>query len=269
MTEPTKPTGLEGGPAPKKEVEVPFDNKNQEPTNAQVPQVTQEQFTELRNDLNAQTALGKLMADPDVRTVLHAKNSGQKVNVSVGESEPTAPVVLPLPDFDEEEFNELSQSDAAKKLLGMVGQVTAPAFGQIVDQKLAPILQGLERVGNYIQGQQASSVRKEIDKCHTDYADFSLYEAAIVNLAKASGGEMSVEECYLIARRRAGGGASAPPVTATERPTSSASGNVLETESLERNREPMGRGFGGFKKTLEDVMSNSTKINALLANLPE
>jgi len=192
-------------------------------------------------------ALAKLLADPDVRQLLDAKQKGNKIKI-VDANEPELNLgnsldntELVLPDLD-----EMSNRDLAKHVIKEVSN----RFDVLVAKKLTPVIEQLKTLGSYVEGKEAQSVGQQIESARKKYQDFDSFIPEMKNLNKDNPG-LSIEELYMIVRTRKGAGQEQHLNTDTERPSQS-SARAKESS----DKKPMKSGRGGFQERLAETLES-------------
>jgi hypothetical protein len=192
--------------------EVPEDEEEEETSSqsesSQLAKKLEELTSSVRQDANSAVTLAKLVADPDIRRILEARQAGKKVKVLDGDEEPVRPVE-PQKDLEEMTNQELMAHLATT----LQGQVNAQ-----IQKALEPVISQLGQVGQVMQSQKAKEVASEVNQVREKYEDFDDFKPDMLKLNQ-SNPDLSVEELYLIAKRRKGG-PSVNSRTQTERPTS-------------------------------------------------
>ncbi len=156
-------------------------------------------LTSVESGQSQQTALTKLLTNPNVRAILEAEQRGENVRVVAGAVE-NAPEV---------DFEEMTPRDVTKYILGLVPKMIAPEIAKVqreTNEQLSGIV-------TYLQGQARDSYRSEADTLRTQIDDFDAYVPDIKELAKTNQG-LTIKELYQIAKSRRT--ESTPPPTAEE-----------------------------------------------------
>lgn len=181
--------------------------------------------------------IAKLVADPDIRKVLEARQQGKKVQISTDEELSQKPVE-PSKDIEEMTNQELTQH-----LSGVINSQVA----NLLKKQLEPFQRQLEQVTTQLQSKQSQEVASEIQEVRKQYNDFDDYRQDMLQLNQSNPG-LSVEELYLVAKRRKGG--SGARVNDTERPSTVNRG--IPRKRVEPKVEAKGR--GGFQQLLADAL---------------
>jgi phosphoenolpyruvate carboxylase len=151
----------------------------------------------LEKKTNDSATLAKILADPDVRKVLEAKEKGRKISLQdIDEKK------VEVPEFDDED--ELT-SKVLKKVFGLIQTSVKP-----LEDKLA-------NISSYVENTEGSKIKEEINAVRAKYPDFENYRETMVQLNRQNSG-LSVEELYFLAKARKGSGFNVQNQTETERP---------------------------------------------------
>jgi len=203
---------------------------------------------ELESKSKSNETLTMLMADPNIRAVLDAKQRGEKIKI-VAESEDPQ-------EEEEEEINWDEEDPDPKKLadfvLSKVNKTVSSQVAQAIEQAVKPLKDQLNGVSSHVSASEKEKLSQQIAQVKQKYPDFDGYVTDMVEINKATPGH-SVEELYILAKARKNGGVKAfqPDRTETERPTSSAS-RVSGRGS--RGKVPSGK--AGFSEILERGLSS-------------
>jgi len=186
-------------------------------------------LSSLEKKVEGTEVVAKLLADPDVRELLEAKQRGEKVRLVMGEE----PAKIEN-SIDEADLEAMSN----RELAGHILKSLSKNLDGVLVSKLEPLTKTLKNLESYIGNNEAKTVVQQIEEGRKKYSDFNDYVPAMQELNKVNPG-LSIEELYLISRKRKVG----PEVAglATERPTSSS------TKVVEKKRDvPLPRGKAGF-----------------------
>jgi hypothetical protein len=117
-----------------------------------------------------------------------------------------------------------------------------------IQKALEPVVSQLSQVGQVMQSQKAKEVATEVDQVRQKYEDFDDFKPDMLKLNQ-SNPDLSVEELYLIAKRRKGG-PSVNSRTQTERPTT-----VTRTRVAGKPKPGVGvTGRNAFNSLLADAL---------------
>jgi hypothetical protein len=151
----------------------------------------------LEKKTNDSVTLAKILADPDVRKVLEAKEKGKKISLQDADEKK-----VETPNFDEEDE--------------LTGKVLKKVFG-LIQTSIKPLEDRLANISSYVETTEGSKIKEEINAVRARYPDFESYRELMVQLNKQNSG-LSVEELYFLAKARKGGGFGIQNQTETERP---------------------------------------------------
>lgn len=214
--------------------------------------VSEGRVREIERGVEEARIIAQLTADPEIRAILEARQTGRKIKV-VEESEEAEAEA----EVDPEKLEDMSRSDLLKVLRKQIAGDLKKDLAAIVD----PLKQQLDGVTQLANKQQAEKVKKEVSRLREKFSDFDVYGKPMLELNKENPG-LSTEELYLLAKRRAGkstkaGATPSARKMATERPTVSGMG----TRSAGRTTPPkpvVGR--QSFSELLEQTLSAKTDL---------
>jgi len=195
-------------------------------------------LTEVEKKANDAGTLAKILADPDVRALLQAKEQGKKVKVLEDAT------IEELPDPDLSDLDEESK-DSLKKVFSYVKAA--------LDIRLKPLQEQMSKVSQYVEVSEGSKVKEEIASVRKKFSDFDDYRQDMVDINKVNPG-LSVEELYFLAKTRKTGGFNVgAPKTDSERPQrSTARPAVVE-------KKPVRPGKRGFDDLLNEALDSIVK----------
>lgn len=181
------------------------------------------------------SVLAKILADPDVRMLLEAKQKGEKVKVV--EDKPKKMNYAPPEDYE-----ELSNKQLAEHILKQVGNTLDTSLAS----KLEPLINSIKNFEGYVGNIEAKTVSQQIDGAKKKFSDFNDYIPEMRELNKLNP-SLNVEELYMIAKRRKVGPEAQN--TESEKPTSSS------TKIAEKQRKiPLPKGRAGFDQLLKESL---------------
>lgn len=175
--------------------------EDEEPTEDDVEETEEDRIvnklTQIEKKTNDTVALAKILADPDVRKVLEAKEKGLKFE---------------LKELSEENQNskiDISGEDEKTQL--MMQKVL-----NLVQSAIKPLEQKLTGIDQYVQVSEDSKIKEEIKTVRSKYEDFDNYREQMIELNRRNK-DLTVEELYWLAKSRKSGGFNTSN-TETERP---------------------------------------------------
>ena len=201
----------------------------------------------LESKVEGTEVLAKILADPDVRTLLEAKQKGEKVKV-VSAKEKVSTKMAGL--SDDVDFDALSNKQLVDHMLKHVTSNLDAVFAA----KLEPISKVIKSLESYVGNSEAKTVAQRIEEVKVKYKDFDTFLPDMQKMNKVNP-ELSVEELYLISKRRKTG----PSKAESERPSTSP---VVVPEKKKRD-VPLPKGKAGFTTIMEEALS------ALKLDLPD
>jgi len=197
-------------------------------------------LTKVEEKADEGKAIARLLSDPNVRAVLDARQEGRRVKV-VDFEESLKKTVIEDPD-EKVDLDELTNEEFAKHMTKKLAHVVDTAL----DAKLKPVMNKVNDALSFAEEGRKTTVKTQIDKAKKKYDDFDDFQEQMVAL-NGQNPELTVEELYLVAKRREGGSRKAK--TASEKPTTTASrvGKKVERDT------PLARGRQGFEQLLNEA----------------
>lgn len=159
-----------------------------------------EKLQELNAGAESQRLLLQLQNDPEIRRILEARQSGQKLKIVEEKVEEEKE-----PEIPETELDELSNSKLVKVLEKQLGKKISSGLGDVVkgmlDEALKPVVAELRAVSRYANDQAMSQGQKEIETLSEKYQDFQDLRPKLAALSKDNPG-LSMEELYSVQKKR-------------------------------------------------------------------
>lgn len=190
--------------------------------------------------------IAKIVADPDVRQILEARQRGEQVTVQVGEPEQkqtATPEVEDPEDFDMLDNRELADYTMKK---------TTSAVSSLVEQKLnealEKVMDKVQRLEGYVQTNETQTIRQQVSKLREKYSDFDDYRDVMVQINRENP-SLSPEELYFVAKKRSGHFEEPGPKASSEKPT-----NTSSRPSKPQREQPLPPGRGGFDEMLGEAL---------------
>ena len=202
-----------------------------------------EKLKMLETKVNDTGVLAKLMADPDVRALLEAKQRGEKIKLvqeNAFEQETTSKQENDFTDVVD--YDSMTNSDLVKHITNKV----LKSFDSSLGKKLEPLNQVIKQLSSYVDNNEAKTVNQQIEQAKKKYSDFDTYLPEMRELNKVNP-ELAVEELYLISKMRKVGPAALS--VSTEKPTST-SAKVVE----KKRSTPLPKGKAGFDQLLSEAL---------------
>lgn len=168
-----------------------------------------EDVTERLQRLESDAIVQRILADPDIQSVLKAKQSGKAFKI-----------VEDTPEEPAEEPNTLTadmeDDDPMKEPLSKIEQM----LRERIDSKFEELTGRLSSVEETATEIKRREVTDQIKATRSKYKDFDQYRTEMVELAR-SNPSLDAEQLYLLARHKKGQLRLAEQITAQERPTAS------------------------------------------------
>jgi len=143
------------------------------------------------------------------------------------------------------DLEALSNKELVRHLLERV----TDTIDSSLSSKLEPLSSSIKALESYVGSAEAKTVGGQIDEAKKKYADFDDYLPVMKSLNK-SNPELSVEELYLISRKRKGG--KGVLEVSSEKPTSTSA--KVKAEKI--RDAPLPRGRAGFDQLLQEALDN-------------
>ena len=192
------------------------------------------QVEALQKHEGASEQLAGIIADPDVREMLRAKQEGQEVRILVGDEEDDK-------DKDKDKDKDLDEMSRTELVEFMI-DASAKASAATMDEKLEPIAASLASLTGNAEKTKAKELKAEISKVKEKHSDFDTYKKDIIALEKDNPG-LRVEEYYQLARIRKGVDITKKVNPASEKPSSTSARPSGKTKR-EKPIPATSRGFG-------------------------
>lgn len=196
---------------------------------------------EVKENLQSSDALAKLIADPDIRKIIEARQSGEKISIVTGEPKKDS-----VDDKEPEDIEDLSN----RELIKFMTKVVSSKVGEIVDTKLESVTEELKGFGQFIDNAKQTDVQNQITKARAKYKDFDDLRKEMVDLHGANPG-LTVEELYEVSKsRKAGPDKEKNPES--ERPSEGAS---TRPSMKETRKKPLPPGASGFEQLVQEGLA--------------
>jgi len=201
---------------------------------------------------------GRLLADPDIQSVVKLKNAGKKVTVSEGGGVVDQARSKPAEDGQErpslsslaestDDVDSLSNAELMKLVeRGLVGTVE-----KVLGDTLAPLKEGQRKLEERHQASQEQEANSTIATLRAKYPDFDKFRDQMIGIDRQAGGSIPPERVYLLAKLEAGSPVKPNSSLETETPTPSPSRHARRKEKDED--APTRSGRRGFEDLLESV----------------
>lgn len=181
--------------------------------------------------------LTQLVADPDVRELLVAKERGKDVKVLSDDDKPL-------------DLEDMSRNELTRHIVGEVGKL----FDGVLGEKLKPLGEKLEGLETSEQMRREAKAQHELRHLGEKFPDVKNYSNEMSAL-RSENPELSAEETYLLARMRKGDGLPTTRVAvASERPSRVA----VRPGRSEKRDEPLAVGKAGFNQLLDEALERQT-----------
>ena len=197
------------------------------------------QIKELKKHEEASGQLARIIADPDVRDMLIAKERGDEVRVIVGD------------DNDDKggdkggdkDFDEMTR----KELVEFMVDASSKAAANVFEERSRPITESLETLVRDRNSIKESDVRKEMAEVKKKFSDFDKFKTEIADLQEENP-TLRVEELYHLARLRKGVDITKKVAPETEKPSST---SAVPSGKRERDK-PIPPTTKGFQQLIDE-----------------
>jgi hypothetical protein len=200
----------------------------------------EEKITQLETTVQENAVVARLAADPEIRQLLEARQSGKKVKVVLEDEKPQTPPTEELE--TPPNLEEMTQSD----LLRHMTKVMAATTEKVLKSRLAPFEQKLAAVEQSVQQDQRKEVQAQVDAARKSHKDFDQYKESMLSISQQNPG-LGVEELYMLAKVRAGQPLVPDRSTESERPSRTSA-------RPPKRQEPLPPGRSGFSALVGDAL---------------
>lgn len=181
-----------------------------EETIRRLTQVTEEQVKA--------RVMGELMKDPEIFSILRARQSGKRVKIVEEGAEPPASSAPQQSDgldgIDETTLEGMSK----KEMVGLVLKSVTKQLDNFFKQQSQPIVDRLGQLENTASSFAQERTQQAVQQVAQKYPDFWDFKDPMIQLSQKHP-TMDAEELYLMAKVRAGKFVPKTSRTSTERPT--------------------------------------------------
>ena len=245
----------------------PADEPREEPK-PQVDQATLKEQTTLAKTLErlndrvtTESQAAKLLADPEIRAILDARERGEKFKL-VRESEASTKPAASEPPKPSKNIEEMTNAELSEYMSQTIVHRLSSVLGDTVDAKIGSLRNELkptlESVASAAQRDQSLRVQQEIKACADKHPDFDEMRLLMAKVNETVQGA-TVEELYMLAKVRAGTPAVPQKEIQTERPTAAPS----QRQSFKRPTNVRGR------QGMSDILDAALTRNELGASSEE
>lgn len=198
----------------------------------------QEQEQEPRTSQEAQ-ALTRLLAIPEVREVIEARQRGERIRIIQGDEveKPRERIVEPVE--ENVDFSMMSNKELAEYMRKEVVKEVS---------KLSNLGSRLDHVESVVSKVETSNIVKEINRARKAYADFDEYRDQMVAL-NSQNPNLTVDDLYWLAKKRSDGYSIPvdPRKMATEKPSVTPRASTLKSKQY-------APGPQGLEQALDEVL---------------
>lgn len=223
-----------------------------EPQAATLPPELNTKLDQIRQTVNGNELLTKVLAIPGVQDLLRAQQSGVAARVLLGnDAQPSqpAPAVEAEPDWEKLKDDPKAY---AQTIVSLVGKELAPAVETKLKSTLDPIGAQLKAITDHLSAQEGEKSKSAVQKVREKYKDFDTLAPKIAELNQQFQGLVNPERLYILAKLETGAPLIPQTQLETEKPTDEAAKRPALGSS--DKKYPLGR--GGMKQRYRDVLSS-------------
>lgn len=175
---------------------------------------------ELQSAVKQTATTNKLLEDPMILKLLQLRSSGKEVEVVEKGQKPEPE---PEPDDDSLDYESLPN----RQLKDIIVKHTERRVLSKLEQQNAELRAQLEQIKGHLQQKEVSEVSVQVERMRKRYDDFNTY-LPVMQQMSVRNPDLTVEELYLLAKKRSSGSAVDRLEVASEKPTTSATRPVRE-----------------------------------------
>lgn len=215
------------------EQETGTEGKSDEISIEDKEKAVEKQLTAISEKVDQGKILSQILADADVQKVISAKRAGQEVEVMQKEEiEALRKGKETLSSEGELNYSADLESLTSTELAGSITKSILEQVSSLIDEKLTPLSDQVGNVGRFVESEVQIKVNTQIEEAKEKYPDFVEQREMMQEIRKTNQG-LSIDELYVLAKRRKGETIVTKDQTESERPThTSARGESRETERI-------------------------------------
>lgn len=198
-----------------------------------------------REQSQAELALTRMYADPNIREYLENLNKGIKMKM-VTDAPQTPTIEEPEGDPEEMTPSQLAEYIQKKSLAGMQ-KLLQPFFAQINQQ--------VEQLSAVAANVQQDTVKRDIGTLRKQYSDFETLEPEMKELNNRVRGTLSLEELYKSVKGMRGEPLGRGPNPASERPDGAANRETPRRQGTKQGPPRIGR--AGFQDLVNSAFERT------------
>jgi len=199
-----------------------------------------EKLSMLEKKVESTEVVAKMLADPEIRQLLEAKQRGEKVRLSFGEETPKINF-NPMP--QSVDYDSMSNKELVEHTINQI----VSSFDSAFNSRLEPMSKTLKNLESYVGNNEAKTVAQQVEDVRKRYSEFDTYLPVMKKLNQ-SNPELSVEELYLIGKRRQVG--SDVSRVSSERPSSTST----KVADIKKRETPLPAGKAGFDVLMAEAL---------------
>jgi hypothetical protein len=214
-----------------------------------------DQLESLQQSVQNTEQMGQLLADPQVRAYLEAKQQGiqGKFEMPEGNGQGTK-IAERVPD-EPSDWEELSN----KELGDHITQSVLSRMGTVMDKHLSGLSQSVAGVEQYIKNSETVRSQEEVTRLRGKFKDFDKFRDPMVEIDTQVNGKLPFEELYGLAKLRAGSPIEPDKSFESERPDSGPA-RLAKRVKPEDEKGPKLQGRKGFLQMLEQVDHSALSV---------
>lgn len=205
--------------------------------------------------------MNRLMADPEVRAVIQAKQQGQQIKVLPLEEYTTLSSRKQTDPADTGGDGDVIQNDPFAGLEDdqrtLASTISKAVLGTLMKQQegllqkhLEPVRGITESLHRKAQEQEMATQKQQIDSARKKYRDFDTLIPTLAELAKKMP-ELNAEELYILHKHRTG----SPVERAVQFESEKGSSQPERPNIAATRKNPLPRGQAGFSQALEEAQA--------------
>lgn len=211
-------------------------------TEDQVEEIANRLEQTLKQRSTSDATLANLVADPDIRKILDAKQKGEVVKVTTGEEEEPESISDESTDVD-----SMTNSELVAFMVKTHGKVTQ----DVMKEEMKNFKDSISGISDFVTAQQQNAIQDQIQESKRKHPDFDDYGEKMYDIHQKNPG-LNIEELYIIAKAQSGALETPGPSAGSERPSQVGTLPVRRTEKR-KNAVPTGR--RGFRQLLAEATS--------------
>jgi len=189
-------------------------------------------LSSMETNTNAAQTLAKLMSDPQIRTLMDARQRGKQVEiVDSPAKEPPAEQEVDVEGMTQKELLTHTLKQIRKLVVAEVSKVSEPLASKV------------QRVEGFVTSAEQNQIAQQIKELKEQHPDFDQLRTSMAEIYSHPE-NLTIKQLYILARNKAGTDVLGERRTASERPSSSAA------RPAPQRKVPLAPGRQGFLEML-------------------